>query len=149
MATTTLRAVSPSSSEMSWVQRYMIRRFHPRRIMLDGALMPWVVYFVWNHNWPLALLFSAVSLGLGYWLTQNVDVATYSRTVMGKMAILHLQPANVSLQALGLIWMVVALWNHQSTGILGSLSVIFLGHLAGWDKVFQAISERAGRQEVA
>lgn len=134
--------VSLRNRELTPLQKYMVRRFHPRRIFIDMAALPWSIYFLWQHDWPLALAVAVVGGILGLVATADIDAERYSRTLMGKMAFLHLEPANVVVQLIGIAGAVWAIWAHSATGILGSLSVIFLGHLAGWDEALAQEVER-------
>ena len=130
-------------------ERYMIRRFHPRRIMIDAAALPWVVYLIWNHDWISAAIVWAVSFTLGLMATEMVDPGRFSSTALGRMALLHLRAWNIALQSVGLLGMLFSLWNHSTMGILGSLSIIFLGHLFGWDDVLVESGERVRKLEAA
>jgi hypothetical protein len=78
-----------------------------------------------------------------------VDTEKYARTIMGRIALLHLHPANIAVQGIGIVAMLWTIWAHSATGILGSLSVIFLGHLAGWDPVLAAPSAPVAEEEAA
>ena len=147
MAIPRLRPVPlKTASGFRWQEQYIIRRFHPRRILLDAALLPWAVYFLWNHEWIGALGTIVFSLGMGYAFTSRVDVRRYSRTLVGRVALLHLHPLNLLLQSAGLTLMFVSLWIHSTEGILASLSLLFFGHMAGWEKVWSEGSSLSVRQ---
>ena len=129
----------------NWVERNMIRRMHPRRIFVDAAGLPWVVYFIWRNDWVMALVSVAVSTALGLFATRTVDVDAYGRTIFGKIALLHLRPMNFTLQVIGIAAFVWATWSHFTMGILGSVSLIFIGHLDGWEA---ALTIGEGRETI-
>ncbi|MGZ3653182.1 MAG: hypothetical protein ACXVB9_00840 [Bdellovibrionota bacterium] len=138
-----------AGTDPRWIETYMVRRFHPRRILIDAASLPWVVYLLWAHDWVAALVVGLLAGALGIVATRTVDAKKYSRTLLGRMALLHLNPTNIMIQAAGLVAMVGALWDHSTVGILGSLSLIFLGHMAGWDRVWNAKTDSAANQTAA
>ncbi|MGZ3710274.1 MAG: hypothetical protein ACXWQO_19100 [Bdellovibrionota bacterium] len=149
MATQLFRSEAAESSRFNWYQQYAIRRFHPRRILMDAASLPWVVYFLWLHNWASALIIGLAAAVIGVLATNTVDAEKYSRTILGRLALLHLHPTNLIVQAVGLVAMVWALWTHSTLGILGALSVIFLGHMVGWDDVWSGGAGRVANKEAA
>jgi hypothetical protein len=124
-----------SNREFTLIERYMIRRFHPRRILMDVAGLPWAVYFLWTNKWQWAVLAMLVSGIFGMLATNSVDAKDYGRTMFGKMALLHLHPTNIIVQFSGIAVLVWALWTHSTPGVLAGLSIVFLGHMVGWDAV--------------
>ena len=145
-----------SNNPMSWqkpeltsMEKYMVRRFHPRRILIDMASLPWAAYFLWQQNWMAALVAALVGGMLGYQATKNVDAESYSQTPLGSVAFVHLQPANAAIQLVGIVALVWALWTHSGPGLLGSMSTIFLGHLAGWDELWGKAEVSLHRHDAA
>jgi hypothetical protein len=140
---------SNSTRTFNWMERYMIRRFHPRRILLDAAVLPWAVYFLWQNEWQWAVLAMIISGVAGMIATSSVDAEKYGRTIFGEMALLHLHPTNIVVQFAGIAVLIWALWAHSTPGILGGLSVVFLGHLVGWDSVLAESAETESGQRAA
>lgn len=78
------------------------------------------------------MFFSSIA---GLYLSKTIDYEYMAKTVLGKIALLHLHPINLSLQILGFIQVGYALWNHSPQDILAGITFICLGHLWGWSQV--------------
>lgn len=117
------------------MQRYMLRRFHPRSLMVEIVSSIWAVYFFGQHQWLAALIAIAVGRLIGNLLGSQMDYQEMSSTVWGKIALLHLHPMNYSIQFVGAIVAFYGIWVNATLPILSGLSIIFLGHLWGWQKV--------------
>jgi hypothetical protein len=138
MATTILSASSKGSLErirLSALQRYYLRRAHPASLFIDGAALTWIVYYFWNHLWVEALLVLVISRIIANIISFRANVDELAQTGLGKMALLHLQPVNLTVQLIGVVGLFYGLWTHEVKVILAGLSIIFLGHLIGWHRV--------------
>lgn len=120
---------------MTLLDRYFLMRFHPHKIVLDIVAAIWGTYFLWNKNWPLALLITVVLGGLGLFFTRNIDPELMAQTTLGRIGLLHKHPINFALNSIGAIALIYAIWSHNLEGILCSLSIIILGHFFGWSEV--------------
>ncbi len=54
-----------------------------------------------------------------------------SQTTLGKMMVLHANPVNFFVQAIGSVLFAYCVWIHSLTGIMAAVSLILLGHFAG------------------
>ncbi len=135
--------------DFTWMEKYALRRFHPRRIVLDSLGWMWGTYFLWNHSWESAVLTLFAAGYIGNFIVRHVDPGKMARTALGKLALLHLNPANLVIQLLGLAFLVSALWNHSGQGILVGISVIGTGHLFGWSRVDDAFASQDAQEEAA
>ena len=147
MATQTLQQGRPpvvlSESHLSWFKRYFIKRFHPRSIFVDVAASIWFTYFFWYHDWKSAIAVIVIARILGVLLTMKVDSEAFAETYLGKLALLHLNVANMVTQLLGVVVALYGLWQHSAEYILAGVSVIFLGHIFGWGKVDPRYSDKS------
>lgn len=153
MATQTIQqGPSPlliSQSHFSWFKRYFIRRFHPRSIFVDVAAGIWFVYFFWHHDWVSAVAIVIIGRVASMLLTMRVDTDAFVETFLGKMALLHLNPANMIIQIIGLVVALYGVWVRSTEAILAGSSLVFLGHIFGWGKVDPRYGDgKAGRKEV-
>jgi hypothetical protein len=114
---------------------YAIMHFHPRYFFLDSIGLIWSIYFLWEHNWASAL--GALLFGrlMGLISVMNLDVEAFAQTTWGKLGLLHLHPMNMIIQILGIFVFAYGIWEHETLIILGGISFVLLGHLAGWNKV--------------
>jgi hypothetical protein len=119
----------------SELEMYALMRAHPRRAMVSMASLPWVIYFLWDHQWREALTIAVVAGVYGLYLVRNVNFKLMSTTTLGKIALLHLNPVNFILQSIGLISMIYGVWMHSVEYILAALTLIFMGHVRGWGAV--------------
>jgi hypothetical protein len=117
------------------VERYFLMHSHPRTIVLDLVAMIWATYFLWEGNWPVAVSAIFLLRGLGLYVTRNIDPERMASTTLGRLGLLHLEPVNVALNAIGSIPLVYGIWAHSVEYILGGVSVVILGHFFGWSKV--------------
>jgi len=116
-------------------QSYSVMHFHPRYLFLDSVGMIWSIYFLWGHNWQLALGAFLLGRMLGFITVMNLDVEAFAQTTWGKIGLLHTQPVNMLTQLFGLLLTIYGIWDHQMLAVLGGISFVLLGHLSGWNKV--------------
>jgi hypothetical protein len=55
---------------MTYVERMIVRRGHPKHIIVGIVAFLWVVYFLWQHNWIWAAAAVVLSAVLG-WLPKS------------------------------------------------------------------------------
>ncbi len=115
--------------------RYFLMRLHPRKIIFDTVGAIWAAFFLWNHNWPAALLIFLVMEGLGLYFARNIDPELMAQTTLGRIGLLHKHPVNLTLNLIGLTIVVYGLWLQAGEMILGGLTLIVLGHFFGWPEV--------------
>jgi len=127
------------TTKITGFRRYMVLRAHPISIFWDAATLIWVVYFLWQHWWAYAALLLVVERGFTWIMTQAVDSDALGKTVLGKMALLHLHPVNLTLQLCGVAVAFWGIWAHETIPILSGISLIFLGHTFGWGQVHKAL----------
>lgn len=124
-----------SANEMSWFQKYFLKRFHPRSIFIDVVGFAWFTYYFWHHDWKSAIGIVVIERVIAFFSVMNVDMQSFSETTLGKMGLLHLHPANFAIQIFGSIILLYGVWEHSTEIILGGLSLIFIGHVFGWSRV--------------
>jgi hypothetical protein len=124
---------------MTFLEKSVIRRGHPRHMIVAVIGTLWAVYFVWQHNWIAALVTTALSVVFGGLVTWHIPEERLAETVWGKMMILHLHPLNVIVQTGGFVFMVYGIWLHSAVYTMIGVSLIFAGHLWGWNKVSNAL----------
>jgi len=129
-------------TEFSLVQKYMLLRSHPRRLLLDVVAMTWEMYFLWNQNWRAALGIFLVMNTVGLVLGRKVNYEALASTTLGKIAILHTQPMNLLLQLTGAAFLVYGLLQRETLTIMAGVSLIFVGHFYGWSRVHPALKLR-------
>ena len=119
----------------SWLETYALRKYHPRAIFIDVVSFIWFTYFFWQHNWQFAV--SALFFGriLSHISVLEISEVKMSQTVLGKLALLHLNPINASTQLIGIFLLFYGLWTHSVLFIMSGVSVVLLGHMFGWGKV--------------
>ena len=72
---------------------------------------------------------------LSSFATLDCDTDKLSQTTMGKIALLHLNPANFIIQVGGLVVTYYGVWQHSGLTTLIGISAILVGHVFGWEKV--------------
>lgn len=123
------------SEQFNWLERYFLRRMHPRNIFFDSGALMWGSYFLWNQDWPRALVVVAGISVLGLLSVLSVDPEKMADTTLGKIGLLHLHPVNFIIQVIGMFPFVYGVWLHSAEFILAGFSVILFGHIFGWSKV--------------
>lgn len=117
------------------LKRFILMRFHPRKIIFDIVGVMWAVHFLWINSWPAALLSALLFSGLGWFFVRQVNPYQMAQTTLGKLGLLHLHPFNITVQSIGLIPLIYGLWIHSAEHILVGLSLLFIGHFYGWSRV--------------
>lgn len=132
------------SHHFTLIERYALRRFHPRRIAADMVSSMWAVYFLWNHDWRAALIVAVVISTVAQVTVRRTDPEAMSETLLGKLALLHLHPFNMALQLVGVVALIYGLWLHSTEYILGALSLVAAGHTVGWTQVDARLAQKQG-----
>lgn len=124
---------------MTYMERMVIRRGHPKHIIVGIVGFLWFVYFLWQHDWTWALAVAVLSGVLGRLLTSGTKDESLAPTLLGKIMLLHLHPMNLSVQIVGFALLFYGIWLHSTIYIMVATSLVFLGHMWGWHKVNEAL----------
>jgi hypothetical protein len=125
----------PIEHGFTWYQTYAVKRSHPASLFMDTVGLIWFTYFFWAHNWQLGLGIYLLMRLLSSFATLDCDTENLSQTTIGKIALLHLNPANFIIQVVGLVVTYYGVWQHSVVNILIGISAILVGHVFGWEKV--------------
>ncbi len=126
----------------SWLEKYALKGSHPRALFLDALGIVWFFYFFWLQSWQMALASIITARLLASSAVMQVSPQKMSETILGKIALLHLQPANFIIQFLGFIGLSYGVWLHSIEYILLGVSAILIGHLYGWEKVSSSLENK-------
>jgi hypothetical protein len=124
---------------MTYVERMIVRRGHPKHIIVGIVAFLWVVYFLWQHNWIWAAAVVVLSAVLGRLSTSGTKEETLAQTLLGKIMLLHLHPVNLTLQLAGFALLLYGVWVHSTLYTMAAASMVFLGHMWGWHRVNEAL----------
>lgn len=124
---------------MTFFERSVVRSGHPRRIIVGVITLMWVLYSLWCHLWAWATVTLLVGIALAALATKRMLVDELAQTMLGKILLLHLHPANVALQTFGFAVLLYSFWMHSTVLMMLAISVILLGHMFGWHKVNHAL----------
>lgn len=130
-------------AKFSFLERMILRRFHPVSLLFDVVGFIWVTYFLWENQWQNALVVVLAERLLAATIVWRVDWEGMAETSLGKLALLHLHPLNLMVQIAGAAVIVWALWNHSTLYLLAGLSILALGHAFGWSGVNEHFSLKA------
>jgi hypothetical protein len=86
---------------MTYMERMVIRRGHPKHIIVGVVGFLWLVYFLWQHDWTWAFAVAVLSAVMGMLATSGTKGETLAPTLWGKIMLLHLHPMNLSVQIAG------------------------------------------------
>ena len=133
-------AAQPTSEEsLTIIQKYVLLRAHPRRLFLDAAALIWEVYFLWNQNWKAALgVFLAMNT-VGLLAVRKINYQEFAKTTLGKMALLHLHPMNLTIQLVGATLSIYGIWWHDTLTVLTGITLLYVGHFYGWSRVHPSL----------
>jgi hypothetical protein len=124
---------------MTYMERMVIRRGHPKHIIVGIVGFLWFVYFLWQHDWTWALAVAVLSVVMGRLLTSGTKDESLAPTLLGKIMLLHLHPMNLSVQMAGFAVLFYGIWFHSTIYIMVATSIVLLGHMWGWHKVNEAL----------
>ena len=114
---------------MTYMERMVIRRGHPKYIIVGIVGFLWFVYFLWQHDWTWALAVAVLSVVMGRLLTSGTKDESLAPTLLGKIMLLHLHPMNLSVQIVGFALLFYGIWLHSTIYIMVATSLVFLGHM--------------------
>lgn len=121
--------------QLTWLQQWALLSAHPRCIFFRSVALIWLCYFLWQRDWATALFSTVLIYTVGMLSVRDINLEALRTTTLGKIALLHLHPGNMTIQLVGLVPAFYGLWSHSLEYFLSGLSVVFLGHIFGWDKV--------------
>jgi hypothetical protein len=124
---------------MTYMERMVIRRGHPKHIIVGIVGFLWFVYFIWQHDWAWAVAVAVLSVVMGRLLTSGTKDESLASTLLGKIMLLHLHPMNLSVQIAGFAVLFYGIWFHSTIYIMLATSIVLLGHMWGWHKVNEAL----------
>lgn len=126
----------------NFLQSYVLKKSHPTAIIFEFIGLIWVSYYIWHHLWPWALIALTLAKLLSYLSVVDVDVNNISQTMLGKIALLHLHPMNLTVQVTGIILYYYGLWSHSLETLISGVTLLLLGHLVGWGKINENFSKK-------
>lgn len=124
---------------MTYMERMVIRRGHPKHIIVGIVGFLWFVYFLWQHDWKWALSTAVLSAVVGRLATSGTKDETLASTLLGRIMLLHLHPMNFSVQIAGFALLFYGIWFHSTVYIMVATSIVMLGHMWGWHRVNEAL----------
>ena len=141
----TTRTLDTSMTEtklkhLTWMQNYALKKAHPSNLFVESIGAIWATYYLYQHNWQLAVISILLMKVLGFMLVKDINPHKMAETTLGKIALLHLHPWNIINQTIGFAMSVYAVWQHSVEGILVGVSIILLGHIMGWSRVDSSFS---------
>ncbi len=125
----------PSGKKLSLLETYILLSAHPRKLALDLVSIIWAGYFLWHNDLYRALVFASVISVVGLITVLGANPIRIAATTLGKLALLHLHPGNLIIQALAILPVAYGLWIHSAELLLIGFSALLLGHVFGWEKV--------------
>lgn len=146
---TLYKAVPPPQGEtVAWpklnlIESLAVRRSHPRSLFINSVGALWMVYFLVQQDWVMALSVLVFFRALAYVSVWKCDPQLLAQTTLGKIALLHLHPVNLVVQVAGVIPFVYGLWQRNTELILGGFSVVLLGHSFGWSRVDRRLARKS------
>lgn len=140
MATTVIQTTGTMGAvidrtRLTKFQRYILRRSHPVSLYIETVGYIWAAFYLWNHLILEALLAVVFSRLIANVVAYRANTDALYNTTIGRIALLHIHPVNMTLQALGIVTFGFGLWNHETRVLLAGISLVLLGHLVGWVRV--------------
>ena len=129
-----------AGSELSFLQKWVLYKTHPTKVAIDLTAALWSVYFLWDHRWQPALTIYLIVPALSLFMVKDLNLEKFAATTLGKVAILHLQPFNLLIQSVSILVMIYGIWLHSTEWILGGVSLLFVGHIFGWQSVHDSLT---------
>lgn len=131
-----------SQRAFSLIEKLMLRRFHPRSIILNSVAMIWFTYLFWSHEWIPAVLLVFIARTLSFIFVGPLNYSQVASHTWGKLALLHSRLTNLIIQTGGAVLLLYGLWNHEVLQILSGLSIVLLGHWFGWSEICEGWEKR-------
>ena len=125
------------------LERLVLRVVHPSFMVVYIIGGFWAILGLWRHDWLMVVGALVISRVIGFTLVRRVDIDAMAETILGRIALLHLNPLNLTLQVIGVFIAAFGVWQHRTETILGGLSLLTLGHGMGWSNVHPAFRARS------
>ena len=121
---------------MNKLQKWWGQHAHPVAFILHIMGGMWAVYFLWQRNWILALIFVMVLPAIGgiyaMWDEKGKKIPL---TPFRKYFIGHARPLSILFQIPGYVLIIYGLWIHSTIYILLSISFYLLAMLFALTKI--------------
>jgi len=121
---------------MNKLQKWYGQHAHPVAFTFHIIGGMWAIYFLWQRNWILALIFVIVLPAIGgiyaMWDEKGKKIPL---TPLRKLLIGHAKPLSILFQIPGYILIIYGLWIHSTIYILLSISFFLLGNLFALGKI--------------
>lgn len=121
--------------ELTTIEKLAVRSAHPVSIYFQVIAYMWFGFYFWNQLWAEAVLSYMFFRAVGLMATYKVDITSLADTILGRLALLHLEGSNLVVQLAGLIPLLYGIWSHDSRMMLVGLSLVLMGHLQGWSRI--------------
>jgi hypothetical protein len=83
-------------AEFNWLEKYVLRRSHPKSIIIRVVAALWATVFLWNHDWVKAAVVVFVASFIAHAMVFTCHVNALAKTWIGKVALLQgLTPKDV------------------------------------------------------
>ena len=121
---------------MNKLQKWYGQHAHPVAFIFHIIGGMWAVYFLWQRNWILALIFVMILPAIGgIYAIQDEKGKKIPLTPLRKLLIGHARPLSGLFQIPGYVSVIYGLWIHSTIYILLSISFFLLGELFALRKI--------------
>lgn len=113
-------------SELTFMERVMIKHAHPLKLGCDSAGVIGCFYLTWRRHLPAALAALFGSSILGSVLARRADPSQLVATRLGRWMLGQALPVNLVLRTIGLTLALVGAWRHSAGLIVGGAGAIIV-----------------------
>ncbi len=110
------------------IKKYILPHAHPAKFVAEVVGIGWGSYFLWQHNWIVALVGSFVLFLLSTILLWNKqsNLSGIEKTSLGKIMMAYSTPFRFMLYNISIVPLVYGLWTHSWPYIVVAICILFI-----------------------
>jgi len=111
------------------IRKYLLPHAHPVKFMAEVLGLVWGSYFLWQHQWVVALIGSTVLFVASTAVLWGKDMEHLASSTLGRFSLAYATPVGFILYNLSALPLIYGLWVHNAVFIVIATVLFLLPHL--------------------
>jgi len=117
---------------MDFREKQLYHQIHPLKLFTDWSLGFIALYFVWQHEWIIALLLMFVpGVVVSLLMVHYIDLEAYKQSPFGRYVRMYMSRFIEAIRLAGYVVMCLGAWYHIAWLLPVGIVIILLGWLRG------------------
>lgn len=123
-----------------FIKRYVLSHAHPVKFISEilGILIS--SYFVWKHDWILAIVSAIILFFLSTLLVWRHPIQNLEKTSLGKIMLVYSKSINFLLYNISVVPYIYGLWTHKLIYVLIGILILVLPHFLKLNMIKRTIT---------